>query len=181
MRRGLKDCRVLSAILDSRSELVHTGLSIVAPTRREASFMARFAACDTMQDIMETPRTNDHHARSKCAQETPRKNGALHGALSFVPRDRSDLRVSRRQRVGMTSSRVPGTRPGAPSRGSSERRFSTQYRMWRATRLAAAESCSAMCARSEMRSWIDSGDHMSVIHPMATDAHGSSPTMQPIA
>jgi hypothetical protein len=43
-----------------------------------------------------------------------------------------------------------------------------------------AVSCSAICARSEMRSWIDSGDHMSVIHPMATDAHGSSPTMRPI-
>jgi hypothetical protein len=27
----------------------------------------------------------------------------------------------------------------------------------------AAGSCSAMCARSAMRSWIDSGDHMSVI------------------
>jgi hypothetical protein len=31
MRRGLKDCRLLPAILDSRSELVHTGTRIVAP------------------------------------------------------------------------------------------------------------------------------------------------------
>jgi hypothetical protein len=37
-------------------------------------------------------------------------------------------------------------------------------------RFAAAGSCSAMCARSEMRSWIDSGDHMSVIYA-ATDAY----------
>jgi hypothetical protein len=52
--------------------------------------------------------------------------------------------------------------------------------MWRATRFAAAGSCSPICARSEMRSWIDSGDHMSVIHPAATDAHGLSPTKRPI-
>jgi hypothetical protein len=37
--------------------------------------------------------------------------------------------------------------------------------MCRATRFAAAGSCSAMSARSEMRSWIDSGDHVGVIPP----------------
>jgi hypothetical protein len=40
-----------------------------------------------------------------------------------------------------------------------------------AIRFAAAGSCSAICVRREMRSWIDSGDHMSVIYARATDAY----------
>ena len=81
--------------------------------------------------------------------------------------------------LGITSSRVPGTRPGRPISGLLGSNVSTLRTIWSATRCAAAGSSCAMSARNAARSAIASGDQIGFMTSWAPASRSRFPRKRP--